>query len=230
MTGRPDNNPVWHRTTILIRADLLERAQAHKTDISGVCNQALADLLNIDLCQQPLASQPAPVPIMVAPDGSPKRPGKPAREPPIPLHPVINADDPAAVTNVKRAKKILPVPTAKVPNTEPSRDEPRIELEQIQEVPPTPQSPAKEKKPVAGKRRKEEVIKKFIAEKVSRGEPDDATVPKDEMYDLFARWCRDRKIVPVPERRRFTLALKNQFALAERTADSVPCWMNIRIK
>ena len=230
MTGRPDHNPVWHRTTVLIRADILERAQEHKTDISGVCNQALADHLDIDLRQQPLVLLPAPVPVIIAPDGSPKRPDRTAQESPLPLHPVINADDPCAVTNVKRAKKIHPVPAEKVPAAELPRDEPHRKQVQTPDTSLTSKSQAKGRKPAAGTRGKGDAVKKFMAEKVSRGEPDDATVPKDEMYDLFSRWCRDRKIVPVPERRRFTLALKNQFALGEKTANSVPCWTNIRIK
>ena len=224
MTGTPDNNPVWHRTTILVRADILESARAHKTDINEVCNQALADLLKIDLRQQPLETLPDPVPVMVAPDGSPRRPVKPVTEMRTPLHPVINADDPAAAIKAIQAKKIPPVPITKVPAAELPLEEPKTVAV------PTPKSPAKEKKPVAGKRGKEDAIKKFIAEKVARGEPDEATVPKDEMYDLFSRWCRDQRLVPVPERRRFTLALKNHFALAEKTVDGVPCWLNVRMK
>ena len=230
MTGIQDNNPVWHRTTILVRADILESARAHKTDINGVCNQALADLLNIDMRQQPLGSLPAPVPVLIAPDGAPETPVKPVRELKTPQHPVISADDPSAVTNVKRAKKILPVPIAKGPAAESSDDKSQTKQEQKPVAAPVLKIPAKHKMPVAGKRGKEDAIKKFIAEKVLRGEPDDATLPKDEIYELFCRWCRDRKIVPVPERRRFTLALKNQFALAEKTVNSVPCWLNIRIK
>jgi hypothetical protein len=229
MTGTPDNNAVWHRTTILVRADILESARTHKTDINGVCNQALADLLGIDLHQQPIGLLPEPVPVLVAPDVSPATPVKSAQEPRIPLHPVINADDPAAVKKVIQAKKLPPVPTAKSPAEEPARGEPRMMQEPKKEAIPVPKSPAKAKVP-AGKRGKEDIIKKFVAEKIARGEPDDASVPKDEMYDLFARWCRDQRIAPVPERRRLTIALKNQFALTEKMVAGAPCWQNVRIK
>jgi hypothetical protein len=227
MTGTPDNNAVWHRTTILVRADILESARAHKTDINGICNQALADLLGIDLRQQPIGLLPEPVPVMVAPDASPATPVKSAQEPRIPLHPVINADDPAAVKKVIQAKKTPPA--AKIPAAEPAREEPQMMQEPGKEAIPVPRSPAKIKVP-AGKRGKEDIIKKFVAEKISRGEPDDSSVPKDEMYDLFARWCRDQRVTPVPERRRLTIALKNQFALAEKMVAGIPCWQNVRIK
>jgi len=232
MAGIPDNNGAWRRATILVRADVLERARAQKIDINTVCNQALADQLNIDLHQQPLAPEPEPLPVMVAPDGPAGTAAKPERETRAPLHPVINADDPAAVTTVMKAKKKIVVPAAKppAPAAQPPREEPRPVQEPPKEAIPSPGIPLKEKKPAAGKRGKGDAIKKFIAEKVARGEPDDATVPKDGMYDLFARWCRDRRIVPVPERRRFTLSLKNQFALAEKTVEGVPCWMNVRLK
>jgi len=230
MTGTQDNKAVWRRTTILVRADILESARAHKTDINGACNQALADLLGIDLRQQPIGSLPEPVPVMVAPDASMATEVKSVTEPQTPLHPVINADDPAAVTKVIQAKKKIPVPSTKVPAPESSLKEPRIGQEHGKDAIPLPERKAKGKVPATGKRGKEDPVKKFIAEKITRGEPDDAIVPKDEMYDLFARWCRDRRITPVPDRRRFTPALKNQFAFAEKTVDGIPCWLNVRMK
>ncbi|MFA4875975.1 MAG: hypothetical protein WC586_01050 [Methanoregula sp.] len=230
MAGIPDNSTVWHRTTILVRADILDKARAGGIDINDTCNRALADLLHVDLRQQPLGTLPDTVPVMVAPENVPVLPVTLAQDTETVLHPVINANDPAAVRNMLQSKKKKPVPASKAPPVEPQKKDPVVKPVPEKKAVPVPEVTAKSQKPSAGKRGKDDAIKKFIGEKIVRGEPDNATIPKDEMYSLFTRWCNAMRVSPVPERRRFTLTLKNHFALTEKIENGVPCWMNVRIK
>ena len=55
-------------------------------------------------------------------------------------------------------------------------------------------------------------------------------VGKDEFYELFARFCRENRITPVPERKAVTIALKTRFALSETGADGSQVWTGIRVK
>jgi hypothetical protein len=91
----------------------------------------------------------------------------------------------------------------------------------------------KPKKPAADKKKRESAIKKFVSTRIVRVNEDagtDAVIPKDELYQRFERWCREHSITPVPDRRAFTVALKNQYVIAERTIGGVPYWVNIRLK
>ncbi|WP_321506509.1 hypothetical protein [uncultured Methanoregula sp.] len=230
MTETPDNSAAWHRTTILLRADIFEKARSGNIDIDTTCNRALAELLGMDPSQQILGANTAPVPVVVAPDITPVTPVTISPETRALLHPVINANDPTAVRNMLRTRKKSPVPVTKAPAGEPPHEERRNRQQPEKADARVPESPAKAKKPSAVKRGKDDATKQFIAEKVTRGEPDDARISKDEMYSIFTRWCHAMRIVPVPERRRFTLTLKNHFALSEKSVDGVPCWLNVRIK
>jgi hypothetical protein len=234
MTGSPDNNSLWRRTTILVRADILEKAREQKIDLSHICNRALADLLEIDLSQQPLGSAEDPLPVMVAPDTVPVAPISPAGMAAASLHPVVNANDPTAVRTLLKAKKPRPTPPAAIP-------EPGHAQEKTPSVQEEPEgirraerefTQAKPKKKVSGtgKRGKEDIIKTFITETIFRGEPDEAILSRDEMFDHFSRWCRDHRITPVPEKKQFSLALKNQFAFAEKTVNGIRCWTNVRVR
>ena len=73
-------------------------------------------------------------------------------------------------------------------------------------------------------------IKKFMAEAIVREDADESRVPKDVLYQAFARWCREHRITPVPDRKAVTVALKNQFAMKEKMVDSEPSWVNIRFR
>jgi len=73
-------------------------------------------------------------------------------------------------------------------------------------------------------------MKTFFSQKIARTEDTGAAVSKDELYELFSRFCREHRITPVPERKTVTVALKNQFALTEMNVDGTPCWTGIRLK
>jgi hypothetical protein len=234
MTGTQENNSLWRRTTILVRADLLGKAREQKIDIDHACNKALADLLKIDLSQQPLESHEGPLPVMVAPDTVPVKMTGPAEKSPASLHPVVNANDPAAVRTMLKVKKERPAPPSKEPGPVPALVKSEAMQARPEGRPRTGVDPVKAKPktkvPASGKRGKEDIIKQFITETILRGEPDEAAISKDEMFDHFSRWCRSQRITPVPDKRRFTTTLKNRFALTEKSVDGIHCWMNVRIK
>ena len=82
------------------------------------------------------------------------------------------------------------------------------------------------------KGKKEDAIKRFVSTRIVREteESPDAIIAKDELYQLFERWCRDHDYAAIPDRRVFFVALKNKYALAERSVAGVPSWISIRIK
>ncbi|MEI8331293.1 MAG: hypothetical protein WCF90_06565 [Methanomicrobiales archaeon] len=49
------------------------------------------------------------------------------------------------------------------------------------------------------------------------------------MYQTFTRFCDEQKYAPVPDRKAFTIALKNKFAFLEKTINGVPSWVNVRL-
>jgi hypothetical protein len=70
----------------------------------------------------------------------------------------------------------------------------------------------------------------FFASEVASEDAPGTGVSKDVMYETFARWCREKRIQPVPDRRSLTVALKNQFALQETVIEGVSSWAGIRLK
>ena len=78
--------------------------------------------------------------------------------------------------------------------------------------------------PKTGKKgKKEDAIKRFVSTRIVREteESPDAIIAKDELYQRFERWCRDQDYATIPDRRVFSVALKNKYALAERTVGGV---------
>ena len=147
---------------------------------------------------------------------------------PVSRPPVINADDPAAVAKAMRSKRqtaVKPVPDVPKPPVTDTGKEAR-------QLSPLPDTGHGKKVREAGPKKREAGggLKKFVTEKISRIEADDAIISKDELYQAFSRWCREQKITPVPDRKVVAVALKNQFALQERTEDGVPYWVNIHLK
>ena len=69
------------------------------------------------------------------------------------------------------------------------------------------------------KKPKGDALKTFFSQTIARTDDTGERVRKDELYELFARFCRDHRITPVPERKAVTVALKNQFALTEKTGE-----------
>ena len=78
------------------------------------------------------------------------------------------------------------------------------------------------------KRARGNALKTFFSSKIARSDNEEDRVGKDDLYELFTRFCRDHRITPVPERKAVTVALKNQFALTEKMTDGTPSWTGIR--
>jgi len=147
------------------------------------------------------------------------------------MPPVINADDPAAPARVvqenarpprkDRVKLPLPVPA------------PANRTDDPPAAPAAAMKTASVKKGYTAsskKKPKGDALKTFFSSKITRTDESGEGVRKDELYELFARFCREHRITPVPERKTVTVALKNQFALTEKMVDGTPCWTGIRLK
>jgi len=222
MTEKNDPAVRWQPLEIWLRADLYERARERGIDIGDLCNRALAEALGPD--PRGVQSCAPPPSVIIARDGG--SPNLPAALP-VPttkdLHPVINAEDPSASTKVKLAKRHpaavpqphLPVPVTKE-NTPPAVLPEKVTGAQRQKKPPV-------------KKTRHELMKMFFSTSVSREDEGGEGTSKDAMYDAFARWCREHRILPVPDRRALTVALKNQFALQETEIHGVPSWMGVRL-
>lgn len=231
MTGRKESGAPWHHTTVILQPDIYRKAFEQGIDISDACNRALAGLTGTEYHKKQ-QNVPATPPVIIARDGSsPHNSGEPKKAPSQNMPPVINADDPAAPARVVQAKarplKKDPVeipPPVHVPAMpeEKSAAEPAAAAKQAA-IP-------KEKKAQPKKRSRGDALKTFFSAKISRTDDPETIIKKDELYELFARFCRDHRITPVPERKTVTVALKNQFALNEKTVNGTPCWTGIRLK
>ena len=65
---------------------------------------------------------------------------------------------------------------------------------------------------------------------IARSDAADAVISKDDIYLAFTRFCREQKIAQVPDRKTFTIALKNKFAFFDKTVSGTPSWINVRLK
>jgi len=230
MPGKKDLNDQWRQTSVVIRADIFLKAGERGLDISNECNQALANLVGIDYRQQQLSGRAISDPVILDADtliNGPKRTSQKTQAPDI--HPVINADDPTAITKVMKVKRQPPVkPVPEIPVLKDSTPADSA----IAPKPPVPGvSPLRKGKAVApDKKRNDDGLKKFIATKITRVDADDAVITKDELYQAFTRWCRDHRIAAVPERKVFATSLKNKFAITEKMVNGTPCWVNVHLK
>jgi len=233
MTGKKESGATWHHTTVVLRSDIYRQAVVQGIDISDACNRALAGLTGTEYHRQQLEEVPPPPPVIVARNGSlPPAPADMRKTASRKLHPVINADDPAAPATVVQAK--APVKKARAESPAPVPVPAPVTPE---EKPAAAPVTAPKKAPVqkgravpAKKRSRGDALKTFFALKIVRTDETDAGVNKDELYELFARYCREHRITPVPERKAVTVALKNQFALTEKSVNGTPCWTGIRLK
>jgi hypothetical protein len=218
-----------------VRADIYEKAVTTGVNVSDTCNRALARAVDIDFDQRERERTIARNPVIIAKDTVPAGlppaipGGQPLSGPAGHLHPVINADDPAAITSVKKARRtpaVQPAPAAAVPAPLPV-PEPTAPL--------TADSPVKPAKTKTGKNAPKKKgtgpdLKKFVTESILREDAVNATITKEALYQEFTRWCRERRIEKAPDRRALTVALKNQFAFNERIVDGEPTWVNVRLK
>ena len=127
-------------------------------------------------------------------------------------------------TREKKERKAHAAAKLQAPPEEPALSPPGAPV-----LPPVAPGPA----PKTGRKgKKEDAIKRFVSTRIVREteESPDAIIAKDELYQLFERWCRDHDYAAIPDRRVFFVALKNKYALAERSVAGVPSWISIRIK
>jgi hypothetical protein len=232
MTGKNKTGSTWHHTTVVLRADIYHKALKQGIDISDACNRALAGLTGSEYHRQQLEEVNAPPPVIIAKDGSsPHAFGEIKKAPLQKLHPVINADDPAAPVRVVQAKAAVKKALAESPAPLPA-PVPAAPKEKPTAAPAvtTKKAAVRGRDAPQKKRSKGDALKTFFSSKIARTDDTEAAISKDELYGLFARFCRDHHITPVPERKAVTVALKNQFALTEKNVNGTPCWTGIRLK
>jgi hypothetical protein len=234
MTGKIKTGATWHSTSVVLRSDIYRKALEKGIDIGDACNRALASLTGSEYHGRQTDEVPAPPAVIIAKDGSsPYAPGGGEKFPSQKLHPVINADDPAAPATVVQAKtrpvkKAPAEPPAPVPAPAPVHPE---EEPVAAPAATTKKMAVKKGQTVSTKKRsKGDVLRTFFSSKIARSDDEEARVGKDDLYELFARFCRDHRIIPVPERKTVTVALKNQFALTEKLVDGKSFWTGIRLK
>jgi hypothetical protein len=228
MTGKREIGAPWHQTTVVLQADIYRQALEQGIDISDACNRALAGLTGVDYHRQQQKDVPAPPPVIIAGnDASPQASGGTKKVPAKKLPPVINADDPAAPVRVVQAKapakKVLPeIP---VPAPSPEEVPPAFPAAATKKAAVSKKPPAPAKKKSRG-----DALKTFFSSKIVSTDEAGEVLGKDELYELFARFCREHHITPVPERKKVIVALKNQFALTEKLVNGTPSWTGIRLK
>lgn len=230
MTGKKGEDPTGGLTGIAIRQDILRQALVSGLDITEICNRALASATGIPY--DPMRPEPVepPAPVIVAKDGAAARTsGAALSASPDGIHPVINADDPRAASAVKQVPRPAKrnVPTA-LPGRAPIQEKPPAARSLPASAPRKKEKIPARKKPA--KTGKGQALKQFIAEATIRGETEDDHVTKEALYQAFVRWCREHRITSVPEKKTVTIALKNQFAVKEKTLDGEPAWINIRLR
>jgi len=235
MTGKKGGREALHETVVVLQADIYRLAVAKGINISDACNRALAGLTGAEYPRKEDMEKVPPPPVIIARDGSlPRATDGPGKVPAKKLHPVINADDPAAPAKVVLAKASVKRAPAEPPEPVPVA---AARAAPSGEGAAAPAAPA-EKKPAARKGRagtakkpsKRDGMKTFFSQKITRTDDPGAAVSKDELYGLFTRFCREHQVAPLPHRRTVTIALKNQFALSEKNIDGIPCWTGIRLK
>jgi hypothetical protein len=213
---------------VLVRADIFTKAHEQGIDISDTCNRALADLLGVDYRQQQLDAVPVPPPVIIAKDGGvPQGVSSSPHKPPQP--PVINADDPKTPGAIAKSKK-QPVrkPAPLPPAPEAPAPEKRAAKAPVKA--PAAAPPGKPPKATPKKAAKGDVMKKFLAEMIVREDADNATIAKEELFQIFSRWCREQKISPVPDAKAVAVTLKTRFAFREKNACGKPCWTGLRFR
>ena len=228
MAGKKESNAPWRQISIVIRADILEQARQQKIDVSEVCNRSLAERLGIDYHQQKIPDGIVPGPVIIASNGKPVLPGPVPPKPGVLAVPaIINADDPLAVNALKSRHP---------PKEKPARDvlapaplpAPAPEKEILPLRAPS-LTTGKAKKP-APRKKKEDAAKRFFTSMILREDTEAAHLAKDDMYYAFERWCRDHRVYPVPDKKSFSVTLKNQFAVKAKMVNGTPTWIGIRLK
>ena len=243
MTSQQPGSVRWRQTTILIRTDIFEAARTSGTDISRECNRALAGMLGIDFSQQEIPEH-AGNPVIIAKEGAAGMKGSGGRAASKQLHPVLNAEDPQARAHLLKMKKGPAARQEPGPAPGPAGvqgDTPRDpEAGEPADVPApvAPAHPAARKKPegkARGKKGKDDPVRRFVTNRILRTEPggkEPDRIAKDELYSLYVRWHKENagKSGTLPDKRTFTVALKNRFAMEETVADGIRYWKNVKLR
>jgi len=228
MAGKKESTAPWRQISVVIRSDILELAHQQKIDVSEACNRALAERLGIDYHQQKIPGGIVVEPVIIASNGKPVLPDHLPHKPGVMAVPaIINADDPRAAKALKsrhlpkeRPARDVPAP-APLPAPDPEKEALPLRAPSL--------TPGKAKKPASGKK-KEDAAKKFFTSMILREDTEAARIAKDDMYYTFERWCRDHRVLPVPEKKSFSVTLKNQFAVKEKMVNGTPTWVGVRLK
>lgn len=223
MPGKKDQGGGWMQVPVIIRADIVLKANEMNLDISTACNRALADLTGIDFLQERLT------PLVTAHRSAHGAADAGTRSRVRVLHPVINADDPTAVEKLMKTKQPheeKPVPETPVPDGSP-RD---VAHGPSPVIRPGRAAAKKGKTAEKERKRKDDSLKKFVTSKIVRVDSGTAVIAKDDMYQAFTRWCRDHRCFAAPEQKAFGTLLKNKFALTDKTVNGTPCWVNVQLK
>jgi hypothetical protein len=231
MAGKKETSAQWRQTPVVIRADILEQAVLQKINISEACNQALAGRVGIDFRQQKIPEGAVTEPVIIAQNEAPAipvhiplKPGPPAAAA------IINADDPLAAKTIKSKNIPREKPARDVPAAAPVPDPaPSLKKEAIALHAPTPMK-GKGKTAAPARKKKDDAAKKFFISMILREDTDTARVQKDDLYYTFERWCRNNRILPVPDKKSFSVTLKNQFAVKEMMVNGTPTWVGVRVK
>ena len=235
MTAKKGEGDQWRHTSVLIRADIFAQVHERGLNISHECNRALADLVGIDYRQQQLSEEAAVEPVIIASEQKKARATGGLGQENGSLRPVLNADDPKTPGTVLQQKNVTahrPHQKSAVVSGAGQKKEPDHTPQPAQPV-SLPRSRTGEKAEPAKRKGRETAIRRFVSTKVVRTDAESSggsVVPKDEMYQRFVRWCRANSVSPVPDRRSFSVALKNRFVIQETTVNNVPCWVNVTMK
>ncbi len=239
MTSDSTGGVKWRRATVLIRSDIFTLAEEQGIDISSECNRALAGRLGIEYTQQKNPEKAYESPVIIAKEGAGRtgsKTGGAGRS----QNPVLNAEDPATPARILKirkepAPKVKPVP-APVPGEEQSV---QVKTTGPEPEPAVPVPAAGHKaggrsqKKSPQKVGKDNLIRQFVAERIARtsdGESD--RIAKDELYQLFSRWWKANagRQGTVPDKRVFSVFLKNRLVMDESVADGIQYWNNVRLR
>jgi len=241
MTSQQPGSVRWRQTTVLLRSDIFDSARTSGIDISSECNRALAEKMGIDFSQQKIPEH-TENPVIIAKEGAAGMKDSGGGALGKQLHPVLNAEDPSARAHLLKMKKGPVVRPKPGPAPVPAgvQEETLRNPEAPAKVPaePAPPRPAARKKPegkALPKKGKDDLVRRFVTSRILRTEPggkEPDRIAKDELYSLFVRWHKENagKSGTVADKRTFTVALKNRFALEEGIEDGTRYWKNVKLR
>jgi hypothetical protein len=231
MAGKKETSAQWRQTPVVIRADILEQAHLQKINISEACNQAIAERLGIDFRQQKIPEGAVTEPVIIAPNEAPALPGHTPAKPGAPsATAIINADDPLAAKTIKSKNLPKEKPALDVPTPVPVPTPASVSKKDAIPLHAPSLSKGKGKTAAPPRKKKDDAAKKFFTTMILREYADTERIPKDELYYTFERWCRNNRILPVPDKKAFSVTLKNQFAVKEMMVIGTPMWVGVRVK